>query len=62
MVVYVGGFLLWFVYDRVKCKIIKIICGNASIKLLKYTDTWHNGNHKPIIKHVMNFILKDDYF
>ncbi len=56
MLVYFSSFILCFIFDRIKNKIITKIFHNTSVKLLRYTQKWHN-DQKTKLELLLDWIL-----
>jgi len=62
MIIYAGTIIFYFIYDRIKSKLTYFIWRNTQIKLIKYTEKWHNSNDKCYVARLLDFIFYDDYF
>ena len=56
MFYYFASFALYFVFDKIKNKILANIFYNSGIKLIKYTNEWHEDN-RYIIKDLLDWVI-----
>ncbi len=56
MFYYFSSFVLYFVFDKIKNKILAKIFYSGSVKMIKYTKIWHDENEY-IIKDLLDWII-----
>jgi len=62
MLYYLSGVLFYFVYDTVKSKIVRVFWYRSSLKLIKYTNDWHDKHRNGYIIRILDYIILDNYF
>ena len=56
MFYYFSSFVLYFVFDKIKNKILAKIFYSGSVKMIKWTNEWHEDN-RYIIKDLFDWVL-----
>ncbi len=60
MFMFVGNLVFYFIYDKIKNKLLTILIKN-SIKQIEYLPDYEKANNRPF-KKLIDFILIDNYF
>ena len=62
MLMYFGSLIFYFVFDKLKNKLINVFCYHSSVKMIMYTSDWHNKNRHGCVLRLLDFVFCDNYF
>jgi hypothetical protein len=58
MIIYIGGFFMWFIFEKIKNNLISKIY-MKTVKFILWHTKWHNDHQ---LKKIIDFLLIDNYF
>ena len=62
MLMYFGSVIYYFVFDKLKNKLINVFFYRSSVKMIMYTSDWHNKNRNGSVLRLIDFVFCDNYF